>query len=168
MASKKRRVAVEWFGGLASMPAYVAGDGEPYRPEVLLWMLADGPVVGFTTAKPGQMLAGAAAHLRDTMRKPMYGRPHTPDLIRVASPALAETLRDELPTTFEVVCAPTPEIDAVMASMRERMGEDPHAERSYLSAKSAPMPWPRSSERRRASFARSPGASSPATTASSP
>jgi hypothetical protein len=24
--------------GLVSMPAYVTGEGEPYRPESLLWM----------------------------------------------------------------------------------------------------------------------------------
>ena len=53
MAAKRKRVGIEWVGGLVSMPAYVTGEGEPYRPEVLLWMSGDGIVLGTTTAKPG-------------------------------------------------------------------------------------------------------------------
>ena len=62
----------------------------------------------------------------------MFGRPHAPDRVRVASPELAETLRAGQPD-LEVVCAPTPEIDAVVAAMRERMNDDAEIEQSYLS-----------------------------------
>ena len=49
MAPKKKRAGVEWVGGVVPMPAYVTGEGEPYRPEVLLWMSADGvPPPGLT------------------------------------------------------------------------------------------------------------------------
>jgi hypothetical protein len=32
MAAKKKRTGIEWVGGLVSMPAYVTGEGDPYRP----------------------------------------------------------------------------------------------------------------------------------------
>ena len=62
MAAKRKRVGIEWVGGLVSMPAYVTGEGEPYRPEVLLWMSGDGLVLGTTTAKPGEVVGVAAEH----------------------------------------------------------------------------------------------------------
>jgi len=114
------------------MPAYVTGEGEPYRPEVLLWMSGDGLVLGTTTAKPGEVVGVAAEHLRSTIERPMIGRPHAPARVRVASPDLAEVLRAAHPA-FEIVCAPTPEIDAVFASMRERMDADADTEQTYLS-----------------------------------
>ena len=132
MAAKRKRVGIEWVGGLVSMPAYVTGEGEPYRPEVLLWMSGDGLVLGTTTAKPGEVVGVAAEHLRSTIERPMIGRPHAPARVRVASPDLAEVLRAAHPA-FEIVCAPTPEIDAVFASMRERMDADADTEQTYLS-----------------------------------
>jgi hypothetical protein len=38
MSAGKARTGIEWVGGLVEMPAYVIGEGEPYRPETLLWM----------------------------------------------------------------------------------------------------------------------------------
>ncbi len=132
MAARRKRVGIEWVGGLVSMPAYVTGEGEPYRPEVLLWMSGDGLVLGTTTAKPGEVVGVAAEHLRSTIERPMIGRPHAPTRLRVASPTLAEALRAAHPA-IEIVCAPTPEIDAVFASMRERMDADADTEQTYLS-----------------------------------
>ncbi len=132
MAAKKKRAGVEWVGGLVSMPAYVTGEGEPYRPEVLLWMSGDGLVLGTTTAKPGEAVGAAADHLRSTIERPMIGRPHAPARVRVASPTLAEVLRAAHPA-IQIVCAPTPEIDTVFASMRERMDADADTEQTYLS-----------------------------------
>lgn len=118
MAAKKR--ALEWVGGLASMPSYVTGEGEPFRPELLLWLNGEGAVVGTDMAKPGELLATAAAHLRSTIERPKFGRPETPGRVRVASPELADVLRASHPA-IEVVVAATPEIDDAMASMREMM-----------------------------------------------
>jgi hypothetical protein len=134
MATKKKRAraAVEWVGGLVSMPAYVDGEGEPYRPELLVWVVADGPVIGYATAKPGELLAEAATHLRTVMASPLEGPPHVPDRVRVASPALAAALRDALPPAIELVCSPTPEVDHFVATMRENMLIDDGAEPSYL------------------------------------
>ncbi len=55
-----------------------------------------------------------------------------PTRVRVASPNLADVLRAAHPA-FEIACAPTPEIDAVFASMRERMDADADTEQTYLS-----------------------------------
>lgn len=41
----KQRTGIEWVGGLVSMPTYVTGEGEPYRPEALFWMSASGAVL---------------------------------------------------------------------------------------------------------------------------
>jgi len=132
MAARKKRTGIEWVGGIVAMPAYVTGEGEPYRPETLLWMSAEGAVLGHTVGKPGELVELACASLRSTIEQPMFGRPHAPDRVRVASPELAEALRAGQPD-LEVVCGPTPEIDAVFAAMRERMNDDAETEQSYLS-----------------------------------
>jgi hypothetical protein len=113
------------------MPAYVTGEGQPYRPEAIFWMGAEGAVLGHAVGRPGELLVLACESLQSAIEQPMYGRPHTPDRVRVASPELAEALRAGQ-SRIEVVCAPTPEIDAVFATMRERMGNDAALEQSYL------------------------------------
>lgn len=125
------------MGGLVSMPAYVTGEGEPYRPEALFWMSADGAVLGPTMGRPGELLGVAAESLRSAIERPMFGRPVAPGRVRVASPELAEALRAGHPG-LDVVCAPTPEIDALLAVMREKMDEDAEAEQSYLSPEIGP------------------------------
>ena len=88
---------------------------------------------------PGEVLVQACESLRSTIERPVVGRPHTPDRVRVASPVLAEAPRSGMPT-LDVVCAPTPELDALtrrptrparcgeagdgMASARRRRHED--------------------------------------------
>ncbi len=113
------------------MPGYVTGEGEPYRPEALLWLDDKQLVLGVTTEKPGELLARASASLAETMVKPMVGKADAPTRIRVASKELAEVLHAGHPN-IEIVCAPTPEVDAVMASMREHMGDHTEKEQTYL------------------------------------
>lgn len=132
MAARKNRTDLEWVGGIVAMPAYVTGEGEPYRPETLFWMSAEGAVLGHTVGRPGELVELACASLRSTIEQPMFGRPHAPDRVRVALPELAEALRAGQPD-LEVVCGPTPEIDAVFAAMRARMNDDAETEQSYLS-----------------------------------
>jgi hypothetical protein len=137
MAAKKKRTGIEWVGGLISMPAYVTGEGKPYRPEALFWMGAEGAVLGHTAGKPGELIGVAAESLRNTIEHPIFGNPHRPDRVRVASPEVADALRAGHPG-LDVVCAPTPEIDAVLAAMREKMGKDAETEQSYLSPEIGP------------------------------
>lgn len=131
MSTTKKRTGVEWVGGLVSMPAYVTGEGEPYRPEALFWMCPDG-VLGSTMGKPGELLGLASESLQSAIERPMFGRPHAPGRVRVASPELADALRAGHPG-LDIVCAPTPELDALLAVLLEKMDEDAPAEQSYLS-----------------------------------
>ena len=132
MAARKKPTGIEWVGGLVSMPAYVTGEGEPYRPESLFWMGADGVVIGYTVGMPGELVALAAESLRNTIERPMFGKPHAPERVRVASAELANALRAGC-VGIEIVCAPTPELDTMLREMRERMDEDVEQEQTYLS-----------------------------------
>jgi hypothetical protein len=122
----------EWVGGLVSMPAFVMGEGEPYRPELLVWIDSGGAVLGTTLGKPGELLGQACESLRNTIRRPMVGQPRAPARLRVASAQLADALRTGHPG-LEVLCAVTPEIDMVLAAMREGMSDGADTEPSYLS-----------------------------------
>jgi hypothetical protein len=129
MARKKK--GIEWVGGIAVMPGYVTGEGEPYRPEALLWLDDRQLVLGVSTEKPGQLLARASESLAETIVKPMVGKADQPTRIRVATTELAEVLRTGHPN-LDIVVGPTPEVDAVMASMREHMGDHTDEEQTYL------------------------------------
>lgn len=121
----------EWVGGIVAMPAYVTGEGEPYRPETLLWMGPTGAVLGSATGKPGEVLALANDSLNETIARPMYGPPHRPKRVRVASPELAAVLHDGQPD-IDVIYDATPELDELYDRMR---GETPEGcgTQSYVS-----------------------------------
>jgi hypothetical protein len=138
MAAKKKRTGVEWVGGLVAMPGYVTGEGEPYRPEALFWMGSEGAVLGHAVGKPGELFGLASQSLQSTIERPMFGRPHAPQRVRVALPELADALRAGYPA-LDVVCARTPEIDAVVAGMLEQMGQSAEIEKSYLSPAVGPQ-----------------------------
>lgn len=131
-AARKNRSGVEWVGGLVSLPGHVTGEGEPFRPEALFWIGAGGAMLGSEVGKPGEVLGLACESLQRAIEEPMDGRPHAPARVRVASPELAEVLRAGHPT-IEIVCAPTPEIDAVVAMLKEKMDEGAEDRVSHLS-----------------------------------
>lgn len=133
----RNSAGIEWIGGMAAMPAYITGEGEPYRPSGLLWLGADGEIVGFTVAKPGELLAIASDTLQSAMGEPMYGRPYRPTRVRVASTELAEALRAGHPD-LDVVCAPTPELDEILAQLQEKKAEESSAEPSSLTPEIPP------------------------------
>jgi hypothetical protein len=127
----KETAGIEWVGGTVVLPAYVTGDGEPFRPEVLFWMGAEGTILGSTTAKPGELLPLVGESLQSTIERPMFGEPHSPTRVRVASAELANAVRAGHPG-IDVVCAPTPELDAMISMFLEKMAEDGATE-TYLS-----------------------------------
>lgn len=131
MAKRKKAAGAEWVGGIASMPSYVTSEGPPFRPELLLWMNADGAIVGQEMGRPGELLTIASEHLRATIAHPMFGGPASPARVRVASADLAAELRAGHPA-LDVVCAPTPEVDEALASLREHMESRPDEEESFL------------------------------------
>ena len=131
-------VESEWIGGLVQVPAYATGDGAPYRPEALFWLDASGTVCAAQVAKPGELLSLAAEILQETIVKmkaegTLATRPAGgPTRVRVASAQLAAALRQAMPA-LEVVCAATPEVDALLDQMREQFSEDAVLEQTYLS-----------------------------------
>lgn len=132
---------IEWVGGLFATPGYVTGEGgEPYRPEAVIWLIPRGPVLGMAVGRPGEGDARLIEAFETASRKPVVGPPHLPARVRVASPEQAEVLRKHLPASIEVTCAPTPEIDEVMRSMRDHFQsrEDEDDGASYLDNGVAP------------------------------
>jgi hypothetical protein len=113
------------------MPTYVNDADAPFRPEILLWLNAEGLVIGTTMGKPGEAVARASDHLRDTIEKPMIGPQHSPARLRVSSDELASVLRASHPF-IEITCAPTPEIDQVLEGMSEHMLSAPGEPQSML------------------------------------
>jgi hypothetical protein len=136
MARKRVTEPVEWIAGVVSLPAYVTGEGEPYRPSLVFWVSADGFVLGMEVPGRSATPAQIAQSFHATTRSPMVGAPHVPGRVRIASPEIAAGLRAALGPKVEIVCAPTPEIDAILATMRERMAAtDPNeneAKDTYL------------------------------------
>jgi hypothetical protein len=125
----------EWVGGTIALPAYVRGEGgTPYRPETLLWMgVPDGAVLGMTVLTPRSPAVEVVDHFRATTKKPLVGSPHVPARVRVASATLAATLREHIGEATEVVCAPTPELDAVAHALLAHMSDGPPSQApSYL------------------------------------
>jgi hypothetical protein len=128
---KPTNPTIEWIGGIALMPAFVTGEGEPYRPEVLFWMDSDGLIQGSAVDKPGTLLPQAGARLGEAINTPLCGG-GKPRRIRVASPELAAVLREAHPH-LDIACAPTPELDAMLAQMRATLGNEGTQPQSYLS-----------------------------------
>lgn len=121
----------EWVGGLVQVPAYATGDGAAYRPEALFYLDSTGAVCAAQVGKPGELLSLAAEILQETIAKSKLEGTLAPTHVRVASAPLAAVLRDALPR-IEVVCAETPEVDALLEQMREQFAQDAVLEQTYL------------------------------------
>lgn len=133
MAVSTPGAVVEWVGGLIKVPAYVAGEGEPYRPEALFFLDEHGVVLHSQVARSELLLSAAAQSLKDTIGQPLFGHKRSPTAIRVASPELARELKAGCPE-LEVQCAPTPELDALMIAVRDKFAQRSDQEQSYLAA----------------------------------
>lgn len=137
-AQSKKKPAAVWIGGIATLPAYVMGEGEPHRPEVLLWVDQKSlAVVGSHVDRPGLLVGQASAHLDTVVKKPMFGPARAPTRVRVASSELAEALRAGHPS-LDIVCGPTPEIDDVVRAMDEMMAEKSQGESPFVVPDIAP------------------------------
>lgn len=134
--------AEEWIGGVAELSASVEEAGESFRPEAMLWVSSEGAILGCELARPGRLTPMAGECLQRTIDEPMHGRPRAPARVRVASPELAEVLQAGHPG-LDVVCAPTPELDAIFKMLGERVAADEGPEPTYLSPDTPPdeMAW---------------------------
>lgn len=121
----------EWVGGLVQIPAYATDAVTPYRPEALFWLDATGSVCAAQLGKPGELASLATEILRQTIAAQAREGERAPTRVRVASAELARALRSDWPT-LDVVCAPTPEVDALLDRMREQFAQDAVEEQSYL------------------------------------
>src|SRR6266511_4064000 len=120
----------EWIGGRVLPPFFVT-EGEPYRPELIIWMdLPDGTVVGHHLQDPKAPIDFGAT-LATAMKRPLVGPPRRPARVRVATSDLAESARHVVGDDVEIVVAPTPELDAVLEAMKHAPRDDRHDE-SYL------------------------------------
>lgn len=126
----KRR---EWIGGRFTAPMYVT-DGEPYRPQITLWIELPEPlVVGFLLEDPREPTP-IAQTLHEAMRRPMVGAPRKPARVRVADALQAAELRASMPD-LDVAVAPTPELELVGQELVEHLLESAPEEddaESYL------------------------------------
>ncbi len=126
------RPDVEWIGGMALLPAAITDEDASPHPAVLMWLNADGVILGSQVDHRDELLRTASAQLRATMKRPMWGKPHTPSHVRVASPELAAALRAGHPK-LDVVCAPTPEFDEIMQALLEDFARESEAAQTYFS-----------------------------------
>lgn len=125
------RRGAQWIGGIGSLPVTVIDDEDPYPPDVILWLDEHGAILDKSTGNRLEALGLAADGLFTAITKPRVGRPRMPSSVRVASAPLARLLRKRF-AGIEVVRAPTPEIDALVAKMRRRLEAWPEPEPTYL------------------------------------
>jgi len=135
-SSREPKPSVEWLCGVLTIPTQLIDPNNQTEPlQSLIWMIPNGPVLGSLTLEPDQVPSAVVIeHFRETTRSPLIGKPHSPERIRVANEELADALRAELSPTIPVVCAPTPELDALLESMTEFMSHRQPEAPSYLSA----------------------------------
>ena len=121
----------EWVGGRITLPVYIE-QAEPFRPEIALWLeLPEGFVVGHELIDPNGPPVSLADTLLQAMASPLVGTARRPPRIRISQPQLAAELREAVPG-IDVVVAPTPELDELVAQMlQSRPGNAEHTE-SYF------------------------------------
>lgn len=126
----------EWVGSLVEFPGFVNDEGAPYRPTMVLWYEPETDcIIDSQLVRPEHGLMRAAGLFHLATREPKAGPPRRPRRVRVSDRALATALAGSL-GDVEVVLSETPEIDEVIASMREhfreRGGDEASESRSYL------------------------------------
>jgi hypothetical protein len=119
----------EWIGGRVSAPFYVEAEvaegGDPFRPEMVLWIEApSGLVVGQQVSAPEEAAGALGRALLEAIRAPLIGPVRRPDAIRVADAEDAVALRAAVGDAIPVTVAPTPELDALLNQMLESMDAD--------------------------------------------
>lgn len=130
--SRTPSASAEWVGGILSMPMPITDEGEPYLPDMLLWVdPANELILGTTLARPEELPGLAANSLRETIASPAMGPPGPPARVRVSSEALADTLRAAFPR-LEVAVGDTAEVDSVGAALVESIAGAAGRERSWL------------------------------------
>jgi len=124
----------EWIGGRLSAPMYIT-DGEPYRPDLVIWFEATTQlIVGSTVVHPSESAAAVTTCLRQALRKPMMGPRRCPQRIRVAEPELIDAVRHVVGPSVAIEAAPTPELDAIVKLMMTDLSTGDEETASYFEA----------------------------------
>lgn len=124
-ATRPPDAGASWVGGRFSLPAYVH-EGEPYRPDVVMWLDADDDVIrGFQIGRPPLERGAIAASLEQAMHAPLGGPPGTPRRVRVPEAELAAIARDVLPPDVEVEVGPVDELTAAIDHLGRMMAAGP-------------------------------------------
>ena len=123
------RLLQEWVGGRLPAPFEVESP-RPHRPDIVFWMLLPEDLILHHRVVDSEALVDLAATLREAMAR-REGSSPPPKRVRVASEAWAAEIRAAFGPELEVVVAPTPELDAVLAEMARTMPM-PGDDRSYL------------------------------------
>jgi len=121
-----------WYGGVAKLPAYVDGEGDPYRPLVIMWMDADGLIAGSELCAPNDDLQQAAMRsLQQAMQAPLSGNPQQPRQVIINDVHLVKCLNQQWSEiTFEF--GATPMIDEAVEKFGQMMPPGDAAD-TYLS-----------------------------------
>ena len=130
--------ATAWQCGVAQLPGYVGGEGEPFRPVGIFWMNEDGMLIGTQVAHPDSLEDQIIISLEQVMARPLAGVPQRPSRIRVKSPGIAALLQANT-VGIDIVCGPTPEVDEALRAMTEAFAADAdQLTDSYLSGGADP------------------------------
>jgi hypothetical protein len=82
--------------------------------ETLVWMAADGTIVGKQSFAANQSAIHAVDNFWKATREPMTGPPHVPARVVISDPALAALLRKALRPAVQVVTEYSMELDDLM------------------------------------------------------
>lgn len=115
--------ASEWAGARVVAPFPITGEGEPYFPDISMWLdLPSGLVLASRVHGRGRKDGGLASLLEEAMSRPLAGKPREPVAVRVPTNEDAARVRAVLPDGVPVRVAPVPEVASVVQQMADDMG----------------------------------------------
>lgn len=111
----------EWVGGLLNAPAYITGEpGEPYRPQMYVWVNEIGQVVEMSLLDPNDSDYDVVMGLKTAIEQPLVGSASAPSHIRVNDARQAKELQLAFPS-IKVSCAATPELIELQSTMHKEL-----------------------------------------------
>ena len=122
MEHKSLHEVVEWVGGILPLPFFVGNTSAQFQPEGIFWIDNYGMVLGSDIHEPGQALQHIVESLRKAITSPEAVRTNVPTRVRVNSQDVADVLETEVPG-LDIVCAATPELEAMLRKMRKDFSE---------------------------------------------
>ncbi len=124
MGTTSEKSGGEWLGVVFAVPMYVTEDGEPYRPEAVMFFDAhEGAVVGYELVKPVEARTEIAKLFEQATQAPLTGAPRRPATLRVPTEEIAAALRGKI-GEIAITVAPVPELQEVIAALLEHMNTD--------------------------------------------